>query len=123
MQLLQSTCGKTTKEKYTECRREDGEQGDPLMPALFALGQHNALEAVRRELKDDEELFAFLDDVYVLCTPERARDVFDVIKRCLQQEAGIDVNLGKCRCWNRSRAVPPRMQDRGPDVWVGGHDT
>ena len=25
---------------------EGGEQGDPLMPLLFALGQHRALEAI-----------------------------------------------------------------------------
>ena len=29
---------------------EGGEQGDPLMPMLFAMGQHRALEAVQRRL-------------------------------------------------------------------------
>ena len=37
-----------------------GEQGDPLMPALFALGQHEALEAIRRVLLPSEKLLAFL---------------------------------------------------------------
>ena len=40
---------------------EGGEQGDPLMPLLFALGQHSA-----------ELLFAFHDDLYIKCSPDRA---------------------------------------------------
>ena len=35
---------------------EGGEQGDPLMPALFSLGQHDALEAVKAELLPIEKL-------------------------------------------------------------------
>ena len=38
---------------------EGGEQGDPLMPALFALGQHKALDAIQRNLRQDEKLLAF----------------------------------------------------------------
>ena len=49
---------------------EGGEQGDPLMPMLFAVGQHRALEAVQSRLRDSEKLFAFLDDMYVVCTPD-----------------------------------------------------
>ena len=30
---------------------EGGEQGDPLMPLLFSLGQHAALRAVQRQLQ------------------------------------------------------------------------
>ena len=50
------------------------------MPALYSLGQHAALEAVKRRLQPQEELFAYLDDVYVLCKPERARAVFDTLE-------------------------------------------
>ena len=42
---------------------EGGEQGDPLMPALFALDQHPALEAIQGTLQPSEILMAFLDDV------------------------------------------------------------
>ena len=31
---------------------EGGEQGDPLMPLLFSLGQHNALMAINAKLKE-----------------------------------------------------------------------
>ena len=57
-----------------------GEQGDPQMPALFFLGQHEVLEAVRRQLLDSEHFFAFLDDLYVHCKPERARAVLTYCK-------------------------------------------
>ena len=56
---------------------EGGEQGDPLMPALYALGQHPALRAVQDTLRPGEHLFAFLDDVYAVCEPDRARFIFD----------------------------------------------
>ena len=37
---------------------EGGEQGDPLMPLLFALGLHGALSAVKARLRDGEKVFA-----------------------------------------------------------------
>ena len=55
---------------------EGGEQGDPLMPLLFSLGMHSALVAVKAKLKEGERLFAFLDDVNVICTPSRVLEVF-----------------------------------------------
>ena len=45
---------------------ERQEQGDPLMPLLFSL-QHRALVQVRASLRRGERLFAFLDDIYVVC--------------------------------------------------------
>ena len=44
---------------------EGGEQGDALMPLLFSLGQHRALQAVQRQLAEGERLFVFHDSVYV----------------------------------------------------------
>ena len=37
------------------------------MPLLFSLGQH-PLEAVQR---GNEKVFAFLDDIVVVCSPDR----------------------------------------------------
>ena len=45
---------------------EGGEQGDPLMPMLFTLGQHPALAAAQERLRGNELLFAYLDD-YAVC--------------------------------------------------------
>ena len=59
---------------------EGGEQGDPLMPILFAHGQHPALVAALRRLHAGERLFAFLDDVYVVTTPDRVGAVHAILQ-------------------------------------------
>ena len=46
---------------------EGGEQGDALMPMLYSLGQHAALQAVQGALLLGEHLFAYLDDIYIVC--------------------------------------------------------
>ena len=56
---------------------EGVEQGDSLAPALFALGQHDALATAARQLEAGEFLAAFLDDIYVVTSPSRARDQLD----------------------------------------------
>ena len=48
---------------------ERGEQGDPLMPGLCAVGVLKALPAAHSQLQPGEVLFAFLDDTYVVSTP------------------------------------------------------
>ena len=48
---------------HTIDQGEGGEQGDPLMPLLFSLGQHGAKEAVQRRPRDDERMLAYLDDI------------------------------------------------------------
>ena len=50
---------------------DGGEQGDPLMPALFSLAQHAALSEAAAGLQEGEAIFAFLDDTYVVSAPER----------------------------------------------------
>ena len=56
---------------------EGGEQGDALMPALFCLGLHDALERANANLQPGEKLLAYLDDVYIVSSPARARAVYD----------------------------------------------
>ena len=41
------------------------------MSLLFSLGLHRVLVSVKSQLEDEEKLFAFLDDVYVICRPTR----------------------------------------------------
>ena len=105
---------------------EGGEQGDPLMPALFALGQHPALQQVNGILQPGERIFAFLDDVYVVTTPDRARFLFNAVRDALQAHCGISVNMGKTRVWNRGGQEPPGIRELGSAedrAWVGGADT
>ena len=98
---------------------EGGEQGDPLMPALFALGQRPALREVQRQLAPNEYLMAFLDDIYVAVTPQRVRPVYDLLATHLHHHARIHLNQGKTRVWNAVGAEPPNIASLGPDVWVG----
>ena len=94
---------------------EGGEQGDPLMPLLFALGIHNALEAVSLQLEPGEDICAFLDDVYVICKPERVRPIYDLLAAHLYDSAGIQLHTGRISVWNSAGICPPDIQDLGGD--------
>ena len=89
----------------------------PFMPLLFALGIHEALVEVSASLQPTEHLFAYLDDIYVVAAPERIRLIFDLLRECLSRRAGISLNGGKTRIWNRAGICPPGTSDLGPDVW------
>jgi len=81
---------------------------------LFSLGVHDALARVQAQLRDGEYLFAYLDDVYAVTEPERTRPVYDL---ALSDVAGIRLNEGKTRTWNRGGTPPPSMESLGEDVW------
>ena len=116
-------CGTTTRERPHEIRQGEGsEQGGPLMPALCALGQHAALTQVNATLRQGEMLFAYLDDIYVLCDPSRVADIFLLVKQSLFRSAGIQVNLGKTKVWNSAAIKPEDFRhhwSRGVDRWRG----
>ena len=92
-----------------EIRQGEGvEQGDALSPAFFSLALHQALVEANAQLQPGEALIAYLDDVYILTRPERARAAFDTVTRVIEATAGIRPNLGKCACWNaRGGDAPP----------------
>ena len=104
---------------------EGGEQGDPLMPALYAVAQHRALEAVAVALQPGEGLFAFLDDIYIVCSPKRVATVYGVLAAALWDHARLQLNQGKTRGWNAAGEEPPNLVALQPDpssatgVWVG----
>ena len=87
---------------------EGGEQGDAMMPLLFSLGQHPALEAVHRPLRPVELLFAFLDDVYIVCSPARVGMVHTLLENALWGHARIQVHAGKTKVWNLAGVRPER---------------
>ena len=74
---------------------EGGEQGDPLMPALFALAQHDSLATAAASLRDGEHIFAFLDDLYLATTRERASDSFARLASEVERGAGVRTHMGK----------------------------
>ena len=80
---------------------EGGEQGDPLMPALFALAQHDALVKAAGQLGSGERLFAFLDDLYLVTDRARAATSFHRVANEVHQHAGVQTHLGKLRAWSK----------------------
>ena len=92
------------------------------MPALFALGQHPALEEVQSHLIEGEMLFSFLDDIYIVCEPHRVSFIFERVQIALFRHAHIEVNLGKTRIWNSGGVEPPGARAMGTaeePSWVG----
>ena len=107
---------------------EGGEQGDVMMTLLFSLGQHPALEAVQAQLISGELLFAYLDDIYVVSSPERAGTVYTLLQPALWRVAGIRIHQAKTKIWNRLGVKPEicdalermaRIEDPTARVWRG----
>ena len=111
-----------------------------------------ALESIQDSLQDDEHLFRSpsrfvcrllypssrsslrrwrstrLDDLYVVCSPERVDPIFKIIAQALEEHARIQVHLGKTQVWNRGGHYPPgcgalqtiaERVDRNARVWRG----
>ena len=91
-------------EVHSIAQGEGGEQGDPMMPLLFAMGQHHALDTVSRSLREDEKLLTYLDDIYFCCARPSRRGV---IQEALQTHAGISIHSGKTKVWNMAGERPP----------------
>ena len=89
---------------------EGGEQGDPLMPMFFSLCEPPALEAIQRRLIDGEKLLAYLDDITVICSPERVRALLTIIGEELARHAQVSIHHGKT-VWNRGGVTPPGVEE------------
>ena len=73
-------------------------------------------------------MFAFLDDLYVLCSPGRVSEVHKVIQRELWGRANIRVHHGKTKVWNKAGIKPAgceeltaaaRLVKKDARVWTG----
>ena len=107
---------------------EGSEQGDPLVPALFSLEQNSALQAIKSELLPTEMFFAFLDDIYVVCRPERVTAAHKIVARQLEAHCGIRCHLGKTKVYHKAGVEPPGLaelqrqateQGSTEQIWVG----
>ena len=98
---------------------EGGEQGCPLMPALFALAQHDALAAASGEMMPDEYIFAFLDDLYIVTSRARAGEAVQDVAWKVERHAGVRTHTGKLRAWSKGGGpAPPDLEDIGDEVWT-----
>ena len=107
---------------------EGGEQGDPLMPMLFALGQHQALRSVQSQLPQDECLLAFHDNIYVVSQPEQTVEIHDILTEDLWDYSCIQIHAGKTQIWNRGGHIPTNhdtllraahVEDPEAQIWFG----
>ena len=92
-------------------------QGDSLMPLLFSIGTHGALEEVASSMEHGEQLCAFLHDVHVLRAPHQVVPLFKQLSESLERVAGIRLHHGKTRVWNTGGIPPEDVLERGRDVW------
>jgi len=77
------------------------------MPQLFALGLSPALREAEQKLQEDESLFAFLDDLYLLASKPRVVEAFRTVADTVQRVSGIYTNLGKLQMYSRAGGTPP----------------
>ena len=77
---------------------EGGEQGDALMPMLYVLGQHGALASIQESLLLGEHLFAYHDDLYVVCSPERVGPIYKIVEDALEAHAEFRFTWVRRRC-------------------------
>ena len=92
---------------------------DVLRPALCALGQHAALTHVDASLHEGEMLFAFLDDIHILCDPSHVGEIFLQVKQSLARFAGVQVNLGKALSGTVQPPDPRILTPIGAEAWRG----
>ena len=114
--------GGTTLASTTKSPKGKGSnRATHLPPALYALGQHHALAQAATHLRDGELLAAYLDDVYIVCPPERAADPYTALMRSIAAHAGVAANQGKTRVYNRLGGPPASWHSRAGHrrlVWV-----
>ena len=89
------------------CRVREASRRDALKPALFALGQHDALLAIQDRLRPEERLFAFLDDIYVWSpSPNRMATLHTTMQEQLLAHTGIQIHHGKNAVVEQGQALP-----------------
>ena len=88
-QILWSICGKTTRARSHRIPQgEGGEQGDALMP----------LQAVSRQFRPNERLFAFLDDVYLTSKFDRVGACYTIFGRSSESMQGVEPSRSETSC-------------------------
>ena len=100
---------------------ESGEQGDVLMPALFASGQRDVLVAIQNHLDPCERLMAFLVEIYaVVERPDHTEAVCSAIEQELRIHTVMaefgQTDFGQRLCFSGMADFggPPRLAHDSP---------
>ena len=80
------------------------------MPLLFCLGQHSALSAVVAGLREGERLFTCLDDLYVVCKPDRVGAVHDLLRVHLWDKCRISLHAKQDKGVEQKRHLSTRLR-------------
>ena len=64
-----------------------------------------------REVARERIAFAYLDDVYAVCRPDRVGAIFAILEQELQAHAEIRLHLGKTQVWNRGGVTPDGVDE------------
>ena len=93
-----------------------------MMPGLFSVGQQEVLEEIRHRLHPDDVVVAFLDDVFIITSPDRARAAYDIAAEVMPRRIGVQLQTRmkstKTREWcRRPFPAPPGIAELGEDVW------
>ena len=86
-----------------------GKQDDALMPALSALGQHNAVVALQLWLTPQER-------------PERVLPIFQALDFELWVHSRIQIHQGKTQLWNKGGFAKPGWETLAPHAWRSDPD-
>ena len=80
---------------------KEGSKGIFSCPCFFHyVSIQHSQQAAQARLQD-ERVFAYLDDIYAVCRPNRVGVVFAILQQELQSHAHIQLHLGKTQVWNR----------------------
>ena len=61
-------------------------------------------------MRPDEQIYAFLDDAYTMCQPERVRVLHDWLAESLIRVASIQTHNGKTKCGTRLEPCPTTLK-------------
>ena len=75
--------------------RQGVRQGDPIGPLLFSIGMRPALEALAKYLGPHRKVLAYLDDIFILSTDDKALD--DAKKFFEDWTDTLQLNPSKCK--------------------------
>ena len=78
------------------------------------------MQQAAAQLHADDNIWAFLDDIYVIATKERAAEALMVVSDAVEDIAGVRPHLGKLEAWSRAGGdEPPGLQAISSTAWRG----